>query len=81
MLMKNKHQIAIAFDRSPFAFRLVMTLFFGWIFGCVYRVATHHPYAACLWLLCGFFFVGWIADIISLFKYGKYTLWAKDDII
>jgi hypothetical protein len=66
------------FDRKiPRNVKLIITIFFDYITGFIYRASNRRPIAAFIWLFIGLYNIGWLLDIISVIKYGTYTHWAS----
>ncbi len=63
-----------AFDKLNFIVKLLLTIFFGWLVGGIYRLAKGRLIPGILWLLFGLFGIGWIIDIVTLILHGKYTV-------
>lgn len=63
-----------AFDKLDVIVKLILTILFGWIIGGIYRLLKGRIIFGILWLIGGFFGIGWIIDIISIILHKKYTV-------
>ena len=70
-------EFAKSYDQIDWVVRLLLSIFFGWIVGGVYRICTGHVIAGILWLLtAGWGFIGWIIDVVSIILKKKIIFFA-----
>lgn len=63
-----------AFNKLNVVVKFLLTFFFGWIIGGIYRILKGRVIWGVLWLLTGGLFgIGWIIDIITVLLNNKYT--------
>lgn len=62
-----------AYDKLNVIIKLILTFFFDPIIGGIYRILKGRVIWGIIWLLTGFFFIGWIIDLVSVLLHNKYT--------
>lgn len=65
-------ELVKAFDKTHVVIKLILTIFFDPIIGGIYRILKGRIIWGILWLLCGFFLIGWILDVVSVITDNKY---------
>jgi hypothetical protein len=64
---------AKSFNKLSWIVKLLLTIFLDPIVGGLYRISKGRILVGLLWLLVGFFGIGWIIDIVTMVLSGKYT--------
>lgn len=62
------------YNKLNIIIRLILTLFFDFIIGAIYRILKGRILWGIIWFFTlGLFGIGWIIDIVTLILHNKYT--------
>lgn len=62
-----------AFDKLNMIIKLILTFFFGWIIGAIYRILKGRIIWGIIWLLTGGLFgIGIIIDLVTVIMHNKW---------